>query len=79
MPLVAGSVIVDETGEATIDPSPCLAGEIYLAKLKASDEYTVLNGGTVAPDDQRVKLLQWYAKRSTKIAVQLATYINANV
>lgn len=79
MPLVAGSVVVDETGQATIDPPSCLAGDIYLAELEASDEYTVLNGGTVPPDDQRVKLLQWYAKRSTKMAVRLATYINANV
>ncbi len=78
MALTAGSVTVDDTGAVTIDPDPCLAGEIYLAELEASDEYSLANGGTVPPNNQRVKLLQWYATRSTKMAERIATYINAN-
>jgi len=80
--LVAGVVTVSDAGVASFtpsDPEQSLAGQLYLAELEASDEYTTANGGTVQADAERVPLLRWYALRSNKVAARWAAYLNANL
>lgn len=80
--LVSGSVVVNDEGVATFtppDPAGGIAGILYTAELAASDDFTVANGGEVPADADRVKLLQWYATRSTYVAAGLVTYLNANL
>jgi len=80
--LVAGSVAVADDGAVTFtpaDPADSVAGAIFTAELEAGDEYTVDNGGEVPANADRVALLRWSAKRSTKVAGKLVAYLNANL
>lgn len=79
--LVSGSVTVNDDGVPTFVPSASggIAGILYTAELAASDAFTIANGGDVPADADRVKLLQWYATRSTYVAAGLVIYLNANL
>lgn len=74
MAIGTGSVGIEDDGSLT-PGSNGFAYARYLALKATSDNFTTANGGSVAPDSERVKELQYYAEQATQDAIVFCPHL----
>jgi hypothetical protein len=74
MAIGTGSVGIEDDGSLTPGSNGFALGW-YLQKKATADTFTAANGGTVAPDAERVLELKYYALEATNESVVLCPHL----